>query len=38
MKMVTEMDPKGDSFESCFQKKYKIEKCVSTAQARTDCM
>ena len=39
MQMAVKMDTTEASFESNFRKKNKtkIEQCVSTAQARTDC-
>ena len=37
--MVVDMEPEGDLFQELFsEKNQKIEKCVSTAQARTDRM
>ena len=37
-KLVSEVEPKGGIIGTVFRKNQKIGKCVSTAQARTDCM
>ena len=37
-KMDVGVEPDGGFFMKCFQKMLKDEKCVSTAQTRTNCM